>query len=77
MTLEEAIAAAGQSLIIPLNPNAMFYLVAKQQGLGERLTKEYDIEYQGKVYRAQIYEKGILYAEVGDWNNTKVIPRTN
>jgi hypothetical protein len=77
MTLEETIAAAGQPLIIPLNPDAMFYIVAKQQGLGERLTSEYDTEYQGRTYRAQIYEKGILYAEVGDWGNVKTIPRTN
>ena len=77
MTLEEAIATAGQPLIVPLNHNAMFYIVAKQHNLGERLTQEYDIEYQAKTYRAQIYEKGILYAEVGDWNNTTIIPRTN
>ncbi len=77
LTLEETLAAAGQPLIIPLNTNAMFYLVAQKRGLGERLTREYDIEYQGKMYRAQIYEKGIVYAEVDKWNNTKIIPRTN
>jgi len=76
-SLEETIAAVGQPKIIPLNPDAMFYKVAQQQGLGERLTEEYDVEYQGKNYRAQIYEKGIVYAEVGDWGNVKIIPRTN
>ena len=77
LSLEETIALVGQPLIIPLNPDAMFYKIAKQQALGERLTSEYDAEYQGKSYRAQVYEKGIVYAEVGDWGNVKIIPRTN
>lgn len=77
LSLEETIALVGQPKIIPLNPDAMFYKIAKQQALGERLTAEYDAEYQGKKYRAQIYEKGIVYAEVGDWGNVKIIPRSN
>lgn len=77
LSLEETVALAGQPLIIPLNPAAGFYKIAKQQNLGERLTKEYDLEYQSRKYRAQIFEKGIVYAEVGDWGNIKIIPRTN
>jgi hypothetical protein len=76
-TLEETIAQVGQPLIIPLNPDAGFYKFAKQQNLGERLTSEYDVQHQGRSYRAQIYEKGIVYAEVGDWGNIKIIPRVN
>jgi hypothetical protein len=76
-SLPEVIAQAGQPLIIPLNPDAGFYKFAKQQDLGERLTREYDVEHEGRNYRAQIYEKGIVYAEVGDWGNIKIIPRTN
>jgi len=77
LTLEDTIALVGQPKIIPLNPDAMFYKIAQQQKLGERLTAEYDAEFNGKTYRAQIYEKGIVYAEVGDWGNTKIIPRVN
>jgi hypothetical protein len=77
LSLEETIAAVGQPKIIPLNPDAMFYKIAKQKNLGERLTSEYDAEYQGKAYRAQVYERGIVYAEIGDWGNVKIIPRTN
>lgn len=77
LSLEETIALTGQPKIIPLNPRAMFYRIAKKHHLGERLTSEYDAEYQGKRYRAQIYEKGVLYAEVGDWRNVKFIPRIN
>ncbi len=77
LTLEETIAFVGQPDIIPLNPNAMFYKIARERNLGERLTREYDAEYDGKTYRAQIYERGIVYAQVGDWGNVKIIPRTN
>ena len=77
LSLEETIRLVGQPLIIPLNPDAMFYKFAKEKGLGERLTREYDLEYEGKTYRAQIYEKGIVYAPVGEWHKTDVIPRTN
>ena len=74
---ETAIAAAGQALIIPLNKDAMFYKVARQNNLGERLTSEYAVEHEGKKYIAQIYESGIVYAQEGDWGNTKIIPREN
>ena len=77
LTLEETIALVGHPDIIPLNPNAMFYKIAQERNLGERLSKEYDAEYDDKQYRAQIYERGIVYAEVGDWGNVKIIPRTN
>ncbi len=77
LSLEETITLVGQSMIIPLNPNAMFYKFAREKGLGERLSREYDVEYEGKTYRAQIYEKGIVYALVGEWHKTDVIPRAN
>ncbi len=77
LSLEETIALVGQPNIIPLNPEAMFYKVAQSQKLGERLSAEYDVTYLDKSYRAQIYEKGIVYAEVGDWGNVKTIARTN
>jgi hypothetical protein len=77
LSLEETIRLVGQSLIIPLNPDAMFYKFAKEKALGERLTREYDVEYDGKLYRAQAYEKGIVYAPVGEWHKTDFIPRAN
>jgi len=77
LSLDETIRLVGQPLIIPLNPDAMFYKFAQEKGLGERLTREYDLDYQGKTYRAQVYEKGIVYAPVGEWHKTDVIPRSN
>ena len=77
LSLDETIRLVGQPQIIPLNPDAMFYKIAKENGLGERLTAEYDLEYDGKAYRAQIFEKGIVYAPVGEWNKTAILPRAN
>jgi hypothetical protein len=77
LSLEETIALVGQSLIIPLNPDAMFFKFAKEKDLGERLSREFDVEHDGKMYRAQIYERGIVYAPIGEWHRTDVIPRTN
>lgn len=77
LSLEDTIRLVGQPLIIPLNPDAMFYKFAEEKGLGERLSREYDLEYEGKTYRAQIYEKGIVCAPVGEWHKTDVIPRAN
>lgn len=76
-SLEEAIKAAGQSLIIPLNKDAMFYKFARQHGLGERLSPEYDLIHDNQSYRAQIYERGIVYAPVGRWDEVAFIPREN
>lgn len=75
--LEAAIVAAGQPRIIPLNKDAMFYKAARQLGLGERLSGEYDITHEGAAYRAQVYEHGAIYAPVGRWSEYKVIPRKN
>lgn len=75
--LEAAIVTAGQGLIIPLNPDAMFYKMAQQLGLGERLSGEYDLLHGGISYRAQVYEHGVVYAPAGQWTQYKVIPRKN
>lgn len=77
LTLGQVIAEAGQDLIIPLNREAMFYKQAAELELGERLSAEFDLRYSGKSYRAQVYERGILYAEIGDWDNVQVIEREN
>lgn len=76
-SLEDVVSLVGQPLIIPLNQDAAFYKFGKNHNLGERLSKEYDVKYQNRNYRAQIFEKGIVYAEVGDWGNVKVIQRVN
>ncbi|UCC88683.1 MAG: peptidoglycan DD-metalloendopeptidase family protein [Anaerolineales bacterium] len=78
LSLEETLRAIGEPLVIPLNPKAMLYKVARQNSLGERLTGEFEATYQDQCYVAQIYEKGLVYAPVGQWDQAQFIrtPRT-
>jgi hypothetical protein len=75
--LEKDLIEAGDPLIIPLNREAMFWKYAQEHGLGERLTREYDVTYLWKPFRAQCYEKSIVYCPVGEWDKVRVIPRVN
>jgi murein DD-endopeptidase MepM/ murein hydrolase activator NlpD len=71
-TLVETLRTVGEPLIIPLNPDAMLYKIARQNNLGERLTGEYEATYQGQTYIAQLYERGLAYVPVGQWNQAQV-----
>jgi hypothetical protein len=73
-TLVDALRDAAQPLIIPLNPDAKFYKVARESNLGERLTGEYEVTYDDQCYVAQLYERGLVYAPAGQWGQTQVIP---
>lgn len=77
ISLEEALRAAGQPLIIPLNRDAMLYKFARRHDLGERLSPEYTLTHDGTPYRAQVYERGIVYAPMGRWDEVAFIPREN
>lgn len=72
-SLEQALSAAGKPLIMPLDREASLYKAAKKKRLGERLTPEYEVKHAGKTYVAQLYEKGLVYAVKGDWENIQVI----
>jgi hypothetical protein len=61
-------------LIIPLNPDAMLYKIARQNDLGERLTGEYEVTHQGQTYIAQLYERGLTYVPAGQWDQAQVAP---
>jgi hypothetical protein len=76
-TLEEKIKEESRALIIPLNKEAMFWKYAQEHQLGERLTREYDVTYKGRQYRAQIYERGIVYAPISEWDKTAHFEREN
>lgn len=66
-----------QWMIILLNLDKIFFKSAKEKGRGEQLSREYDMEYEGNRYRAQIFERSIVYAPVTDWHKTDVILRAN
>lgn len=55
------------------NPELAFPRYARQHNLGSPLTSEFDVTWEGKVYRVQGFTGGIVYAEVGDWGNIKTI----
>jgi hypothetical protein len=76
-TLEETIIRDAEGWIIPLNKDAAFWKYAQAHNLGERLTAEFDITYDGIQYRYQVYERGIVYAPIGQWDKTSYFARTN
>jgi hypothetical protein len=75
--LHQTLFEAAQPHIIPLNPDAAFYRYGRQHDLGERLSAEFDFEHEGVMYRAQTFEKGIVYAPVGHWDQVTHVEREN
>ena len=72
-SLVQKLFAVGEPLIIPLNREAELYQVSQEHNLGERLTREYIVDFNGQKYTSQIYEKGLVYAPTGNWENIRVI----
>ncbi len=66
--LHRALLEAAKPYIIPLNPDAALYKYARRHRLGERLSDEFTIEREGIKYVAQVFERGIAYAPVGQWD---------
>ncbi|MGQ9682709.1 MAG: N-acetylmuramoyl-L-alanine amidase [Anaerolineae bacterium] len=54
---------------IAYNPDAAFPRFARQQNLGNPETAEFDFELDGKLYRGQGFSAGIVFAEIGHWND--------
>jgi hypothetical protein len=73
-TLEETLRSEGEPLVMPLNPEAPLYRFARDHDLGERLTREYVVDHGGQRYEAQIYERGLVYAPLGQPDKIQVIP---
>jgi len=53
------------------NPDAAFPTYAREYDLGSPLTPEFDVRWEGRVYRVQGFTGAIVYAEVGDWGNVQ------
>jgi hypothetical protein len=66
--LRRTLLEAAKPYIIPLNPDAALYKYARRHRLGERLSDEFTIEHEGIKYVAQVFERGIAYAPVGQWD---------
>ena len=53
---------------IPYNPDAAFPRYARAQGLGNPETVEFDFEHDGRLLRGQGFSEGIVFAEIGQWD---------
>jgi hypothetical protein len=66
--IENAIRnAAWNKVGVNYNPTAAFAVYARAHGLGAPLSNEFD--YYG--YRAQPFMAGVVFAMIGDWQNTR------
>jgi N-acetyl-anhydromuramyl-L-alanine amidase AmpD len=63
--------AAWNAAGIPFNPMAAFPKYAREHGLGNPITQEFDFSYRGVNYRGQGFSQAIVYCRVGDWYNLK------
>ncbi len=73
VTLETLLWATGELLVQGLNRNAALYRKAQKLGLGEHLTAEYDVLHNGLAYVAQIFELGLVYAPMGQWDQVQML----
>ena len=72
-TLEKTLWAEGEPLLIPLDRDSELFQFAQTHSLGERLTRLYLVEHGGQTFAAQIFEGGLVFAPLGQWDKIKVI----
>ncbi len=60
---------------MPVNNTAALWRYAQAHGLQDQQTDEIPFTYNGESYIAQVFNKGILFVRVGDWDNIQVIPK--
>lgn len=58
---------------MPVNNGAALWNFAKANGLQDQQTDEMTVTINGEEYLLQVFNLGIVYAQVGDWGNIKVI----
>lgn len=68
-SLEQVRHVAWNTLGVPYNPDAAFVRHARANGLGHPVTPEIDVD----GWRMQGYVGGILYAQVGRWDDIRVL----
>ena len=75
-TLEDAVLQKVQSVEwMPVNNTGTLWKYAKAHNLQDQQTDELTFIYNGIEYLCQVFNLGIVYAQQGDWNNIKVIPK--
>jgi len=58
---------------IPFNREAAFPRYAREHGLGNPETPEFDFGIAGQQYRGQGFSRGIIYARVGEWGDIREV----
>ncbi|MEM7343538.1 MAG: hypothetical protein AAF485_04800, partial [Chloroflexota bacterium] len=71
--LDTRLWATGEPLVQAFNRNAALYKKAQELGLGEHLTVEYEVLHEGQAYLAQIFELGLVYAPMGQWDQVQIL----
>ncbi len=71
-TLEQAIQGEAKKLTwMPINSEAALYKFAQKNNLGYPQSDEFEVKYGNDTYLAQVFNLGIVYVKVGDWQNVK------
>jgi hypothetical protein len=66
--------AAWAACGLAYSPAAVLPHYAREHELGNPETPEFDLEYNGRLYRAQGFDKGIAFAGAGEWAEIQVAP---
>ncbi|GAB4543066.1 MAG: hypothetical protein Kow0063_35840 [Anaerolineae bacterium] len=66
--LHQVLRAAAQSHLSAASPRGKYYHYARKHALGNRLSGDFTFEHAGIRYTAQVFEKAIIYAPVGQWD---------
>jgi len=65
--------AAWNASGIPYNPDAALPKFARENGLGNPETPEFNFTHRGRQYRGQGFSQGIVYTPVGEWDKIQII----
>ncbi|MCB9106069.1 MAG: hypothetical protein H6633_17770 [Anaerolineales bacterium] len=71
--LSAALLLASSEYVIPVNRASALYQYAQTKSLGQYLSAEFPIQYKGVDYRAQVFERGIVYVRLDRSGVVKVI----
>jgi hypothetical protein len=67
-SLRQVLIEAAQTHLSARSPRGEFYQYARSHDLGARRAGDFIFEHSGIRYTAQPFEKGIVYAPVGQWD---------
>jgi len=68
--LRQVLLEATHSHLAARSPRGRFYRYARDHGLGGRKSHDFSFEHGGIKYTAQAFETGVVYAPVGQWDQT-------